>query len=100
MAASKDARHERHPTMTSVLFSPITLRDIEIRNRIVVPPMHQYSGVDGMPTDWHLVHAGKIAAGGAGLMIVESTKVEQRGCGTLGDLGLWDDRFIAPLARI
>ena len=62
--------------------------------------MHQYSAEKGFPTDWHLMNAGKFAAGGAGLVIVESTKVERRGCGTIGDLGIWDDKFIAPLSRL
>lgn len=83
-----------------LLFSPIRIRDLELKNRIAVAPMHQYSGEDGFPTDWHMVNVGRFAAGGAGLVIVESTKVERRGCGTLGDLGLWDDKFIAPLAGI
>ncbi|RYE56972.1 MAG: NADH:flavin oxidoreductase/NADH oxidase, partial [Rhizobiaceae bacterium] len=52
----------------SLLFSPIKIRDLELRNRIVVPPMHQYSAVKGFPTDWHLMNAGKFAAGGAGLV--------------------------------
>ena len=86
--------------MSTILFSPLQLREIVLRNRIVVPPMHQYSAVDGFPTDWHLMNVGRFAAGGAGLVIVESTKVERRGHGTVGDLALWDDRFIAPLARI
>ena len=77
-----------------LLFSPIELRDVALKNRVVVPPMHQYSGVRGFPTAWHLMNAGRFAAGGAGLVIVESTKVERRGCGTIGDLGLWDDAFI------
>ena len=81
-----------------LLFSPLTIRGVELRNRIVVPPMHQYSAVKGYPTDWHLMNAGKFAAGGAGLVVVESTKVERRGCGTLGDLGIWDDQFVEPLA--
>ncbi len=80
-----------------LLFSPLTIRGVELRNRIVVPPMHQYSAVKGYPTDWHLMNAGKFAAGGAGLVVVESTKVERRGCGTLGDLGIWDDQFVEPL---
>lgn len=84
----------------SLLFSPLTIRDLTLKNRVVVPPMHQYSGENGFPTDWHMVNAGRFATGGAGLVIVESTKVERRGCGTIGDLGLWDDRFIEPLARI
>jgi 2,4-dienoyl-CoA reductase-like NADH-dependent reductase (Old Yellow Enzyme family) len=71
----------------------MTIRGMSLRNRIVVPPMHQYSAVKGFPTDWHLMNAGKFAAGGAGLVVVESTKVERRGCGTVGDLGIWDDAF-------
>ena len=62
--------------------------------------MHQYSAVKGFPTDWHLMNAGKFAAGGAGLVVVESTKVERRGCGTVGDLGIWDDAFVEPLGRL
>jgi 2,4-dienoyl-CoA reductase-like NADH-dependent reductase (Old Yellow Enzyme family) len=84
----------------TLLFSPLTIRGVTLRNRIVVPPLHQYSAEKGFPTDWHIVNAGKFAAGGAGLVIVESTKVERRGCGTVGDLGLWDDAFIEPLRRI
>ncbi len=83
-----------------LLFSPLTIRGVELRNRIVVPPMHQYSAVKGFPTDWHLMNAGKFAAGGAGLVVVESTKVERRGCGTVGDLGIWDDKFVEPLGRL
>src|SRR5258708_21703336 len=83
-----------------LLFSPLTIRDVELRNRIVVPPMHQYSAVKGFPTDWHLMNAGKFAAGGAGLVVVESTKVERRGCGTVGALGIWDDAFVEPLSRL
>jgi 2,4-dienoyl-CoA reductase-like NADH-dependent reductase (Old Yellow Enzyme family) len=83
-----------------LLFAPMTIRGMSLRNRIVVPPMHQYSAVKGFPTDWHLMNAGKFAAGGAGLVVVESTKVERRGCGTVGDLGIWDDAFIAPLSRL
>jgi 2,4-dienoyl-CoA reductase-like NADH-dependent reductase (Old Yellow Enzyme family) len=83
-----------------LLFTPLQIRDMRLRNRIVVPPMHQYSAVNGFPTDWHLMNAGKFAAGGAGLVIVESTKVERRGCGTVGDLGIWDDAFVAPLRRL
>ena len=72
----------------SLLFTPLSLREVRLRNRIVVPPMHQYSPVKGFPTDWHLINAGTFAAGGAGLVIIESTKVERRGCGTVGDLGI------------
>src|SRR3954454_11755587 len=80
-----------------LLFSPMTIRGVTLKNRIVVPPMHQYSAVKGFPTDWHLMNAGKFAAGRAGLVVVESTKVERRGCGTVGDLGIWDDAFVEPL---
>jgi 2,4-dienoyl-CoA reductase-like NADH-dependent reductase (Old Yellow Enzyme family) len=83
-----------------MLFEPMNLRDVTLKNRIVVPPMHQYSAVKGFPTDWHLMNAGKFAAGGAGMVVVESTKVERRGCGTIGDLGIWDDAFVAPLHRL
>lgn len=62
--------------------------------------MHQYSGIKGFPTDWHLMNAGRYAAGGAGLFFVESTKVDRGGCGTVGDLGLWDDAFVPHLQRI
>ncbi|WP_173930922.1 NADH:flavin oxidoreductase/NADH oxidase [Chelativorans sp. Marseille-P2723] len=88
-----------HNTSTG-LFSPYRLREIEIRNRIVASPMWQYCGSKGYPTDWHLMHLGRLAAGGAGLVFQEGTAVERRGCGSLGDLGLWHDDFIAPLSRI
>ena len=61
-----------------LLFSPIALRDIALKNRVVVAPMHQYSGVRGFPTPWHLMNVGRFAAGGAGLVIVESTKFDRR----------------------
>jgi 2,4-dienoyl-CoA reductase-like NADH-dependent reductase (Old Yellow Enzyme family) len=83
-----------------LLFTPLALRGLTLKNRIVVAPMHQYSGRDGHVTDWHLMNAGRYAAGGAGLVIVESTKIERRGCGTVGDLGLWDDAFVPGLARV
>jgi 2,4-dienoyl-CoA reductase-like NADH-dependent reductase (Old Yellow Enzyme family) len=83
-----------------LLFSPLAIRSLTLRNRVVVAPMHQYSAVKGFANDWHLMNAGRYAAGGAGLVILESTKVERRGCGTLGDLGLWDDAFVPGLARI
>ena len=54
-----------------MLFSPFSIRDVTLKNRVVVPPMHQYSAVKGFPTDWHLMNAGKFAAGGAGLVVVE-----------------------------
>jgi 2,4-dienoyl-CoA reductase-like NADH-dependent reductase (Old Yellow Enzyme family) len=81
------------------LFEPISIRDVTLKNRVVVAPMHQYSAVKGFATDWHLMNAGRYAAGGAGLVIMDSTKVERRGCGTVGDLGLWDDAFVPGLKR-
>jgi len=82
-----------------LLFTPMRLRDIRLKNRVVIAPMHQYSAVKGYATDWHLMNAGRFAAGGAGLVIMESTKVERRGCGTVGDLGIWKDDFIPGLRR-
>jgi 2,4-dienoyl-CoA reductase-like NADH-dependent reductase (Old Yellow Enzyme family) len=55
----------------TLLFSPMTIRGVTLKNRIVVPPMHQYSAQKGFPTDWHLMNAGKFAAGGAGLVVVQ-----------------------------
>ncbi|MDP7547181.1 MAG: NADH:flavin oxidoreductase/NADH oxidase [Alphaproteobacteria bacterium] len=83
-----------------MLFTPLTLRDITLKNRVVVAPMHQYAGKKGFPTDWHLMNAGRFAVGGAGLVMVESTKIERRGCGTVGDLGLWDDAMIPHFRRL
>ena len=82
------------------LFDPYTLRDVTLRNRIGISPMCQYSATDGFANDWHLVHLGSRASGGAGLVIVEATGVEPRGRITPGCLGLWSDDHIAPLARI
>ena len=79
--------------------SGVALRGITLKNRVVIAPMHQYSAVKGYATDWHLMNAGRFAAGGAGLVIMESTKVERRGCGTVGDLGIWKDDFIPGLKR-
>jgi len=82
-----------------LLFSPIELRELVLKNRIVVAPMHQYAAVDGYATDWHLMNAGRYAAGGFGLVMMESTKVDRRGCGTVGDLGLWKDEFVPGVKR-
>src|SRR4029077_17016390 len=83
-----------------VLFQPIELRAVKARNRIVVSPMCQYSARDGHVTDWHLVHLGKFAQGGAGIVFVEATAVEKRGRITHGDVGIWDDEHIRGLSRI
>jgi 2,4-dienoyl-CoA reductase-like NADH-dependent reductase (Old Yellow Enzyme family) len=82
------------------LFDPLTLRGVTLRNRIGVSPMCQYSSVDGFATDWHLVHLGSRAVGGAALVIVEATAVEPRGRISPQDLGIWDDRHVEPLSRI
>ena len=84
----------------SLLFEPIQLREVQARNRIVVSPMCQYSAKDGQVGDWHLVHLGKFAQGGAGIVFVEATAVERRGRITHGDSGIWDDAHIAGLKRV
>jgi 2,4-dienoyl-CoA reductase-like NADH-dependent reductase (Old Yellow Enzyme family) len=85
--------------MEAQLFSPLTVRTVHFRNRIAVSPMCQYSCEDGFATDWHLVHLGSRAVGGAALVIAEATAVEPRGRISPGDLGLWKDAHIEPLAR-
>lgn len=82
------------------LFDTFTVKDITLRNRIGVSPMCQYSSNDGMANDWHLIHLGATAAGGAGLVIAEATAVEPRGRISPQDAGLWSDKQIEPLARI
>ena len=82
------------------LFAPLTLRGLTLKNRIMVSPMAQYAAVDGAATDWHFAHFAKFALGGAGLVFMEATKVERRGLGTVGDMGLWKDEHVAPLKRI
>jgi 2,4-dienoyl-CoA reductase-like NADH-dependent reductase (Old Yellow Enzyme family) len=83
------------------LFSPFAVRGMRARNRVVIPPMQQYSGdAAGRATDWHLAHLTRFALGGAGIVFVESTAVEERGRNTHGDIGLWKDEQIAPLARV
>lgn len=84
----------------ALLFEPLQLRSISLRNRIVVSPMCQYSAADGMANDWHLVHLGSRAVGGAALILQEATAVSPEGRITYGDLGLWTDEQIAPLQRI
>jgi 2,4-dienoyl-CoA reductase-like NADH-dependent reductase (Old Yellow Enzyme family) len=84
----------------SLLFSPLQIRSVRIPNRIVVSPMCLYSAIDGAVNDWHLVHYGKLATGGAGLVFVEATAVEPEGRITHGCTGLWCDEQIEPLRRI
>jgi 2,4-dienoyl-CoA reductase-like NADH-dependent reductase (Old Yellow Enzyme family) len=82
------------------LFDPLTIRGVSFRNRIGVSPMCQYSSEDGFANDWHLVHLGSRAVGGAALVVAEATAVEARGRISPGDLGIWKDEHIAPLTRI
>jgi 2,4-dienoyl-CoA reductase (NADPH2) len=82
------------------LFSPLTIRDVTLRNRVAVSPMCQYSAVDGAATDWHLIHLGSRALGGAGLVMTEATAVSAPGRISPQDLGVWDDRHIEPLTRL
>jgi len=84
----------------SELFSPITLRDVTIRNRVWVAPMCQYSAVDGVPNDWHLVHLGSFARGGAGLVLTEATAVVLEGRISPEDAGIWSDEQQAVWSRI
>lgn len=82
------------------LFSPYTLREVTLRNRIMAAPMWQYAGRQWRPTDWHLMNLGRMADGGSGLVFQEGTTVERRGCGTVGDLGIWDDACVPYFQRL
>lgn len=82
------------------LFQPLTLKSVTLRNRIGVSPMCEYSSNDGVATDWHFVHLGSRAVGGAGLVIAEATAVAPEGRITPGCAGLWAEKHIEPLARI
>src|SRR3954452_4962934 len=85
---------------TPALFQPLTLRDLTVRNRLVVAPMCQYSVTDGLVGDYHLVHLGRFALGGFGLVVVEATGVTADGRISHGDVGLWSDEHTPGLARI
>ena len=84
----------------STLFEPFKIREVTLRNRIVVSPMCQYSSQDGFASDWHLVHLGSRAVGGAGLVFTEATAVEARGRISPEDLGIWKDDHVPMLKRI
>ena len=84
----------------SQLLSPLTIKDVVLRNRIAVPPMCQYSAVDGFATNWHLVHYGSRASGGAGLIIQEATAVSPEGRISPDDLGLWKNEHVEKLKEI
>ena len=84
----------------SLLYSSFQLRGLTLHNRIMVSPMCQYSCIDGMANDWHLVHLGSRAVGGAGLVFTEATAVTPEGRISPEDLGIWSDNHIEPLKRI
>ncbi len=84
----------------SHLFLPLTIRGVEFKNRIVVSPMCQYSSLDGFANEWHLVHLGSRAVGGAALVMTEATAVSPEGRISPGDLGIWKDEHISFLKRI
>ena len=86
------AAHDKFAAMTNQLFTPITLRDVAFANRIVVPPLCQYSSDDGAATDWHMLHLPGLAISGEGLVVFEMTDVEPIGRITPWCAGLWNDR--------
>jgi 2,4-dienoyl-CoA reductase-like NADH-dependent reductase (Old Yellow Enzyme family) len=88
------------PNSAAHLFRPLNIKTITLRNRIGVSPMCQYSSDDGVANEWHLVHLGSRALGGAGLVIAEATAVSPEGRITPGDAGIWAEKHIEPIARI
>src|SRR5215210_1532193 len=84
----------------SHLFTPLLLREVTFKNRIFVSPMCQYSSREGMPTDWHLVHLGSRAVGGAALVMVEATAVSPEGRISPWDSGIWSDVHAAVFQRL
>ncbi|WP_163409195.1 NADH:flavin oxidoreductase/NADH oxidase [Flavobacterium ajazii] len=86
--------------MASILFSPLTIKNITLKNRIFISPMCQYSAIDGFANDWHLVHLGSRASGGAGLIIQEATAVSPEARISPSDLGIWKDEHIEKLKQI
>lgn len=86
--------------MSSKLFSPLQIKTITLKNRIVISPMCQYSATDGFANDWHLVHLGSRANGGASLIIQEATSVSPEARISPGDLGIWKDEHIEKLKSI
>jgi len=99
VGCASGAHHDRNDPDVDLL-CPLAIRGVNLRNRIVVSPMCQYIAKDGFADEWHLVHLGSRAVGGAGLVFTEATAVVPEGRIALGDLGLWDDGQIEPLARI
>lgn len=91
--------HDREVPETDLL-SPLKIRGVTLRNRIVMSPMCQYVAQDGLASDWHLVHLGSRAVGGVALVVVEATAVTPEGRISPGDLGIWGEQHVEPLARI
>src|ERR1035438_10098243 len=89
-----------HSSSRPHLFEPLTIKSVTLRNRIGVSPMCDYSSVDGAATDWHLVHLGSRAVGGAGLVVAEASAVSPEGRITPGDAGIWAGKHVEPVARI
>jgi len=87
-------------TAAPLLFHPLKLRGLELKNRVVISPMCQHAADAGRATPWHMVHLGKFALGGAGLILTESTAVDPRGRIGTADLGLWDDSHIEPMKAV
>jgi 2,4-dienoyl-CoA reductase-like NADH-dependent reductase (Old Yellow Enzyme family) len=96
----KGVSNSQEELLMAGLFDSYRLKEVTVRNRVAVSPMCQYSAVDGLPNDWHLVHLGARAIGGAGLVIAEATAVSPEGRITPADTGLWCDEQIEPFARI
>ena len=95
-----DSQHDQKVPAADWLLSPLTIRGITLRNRIVMSPMCQYVAKEGLANDWHLVHLGSRAVGGTALIMVEATAVQREGRITPGDLGIWAEQHVEPLARI
>ena len=100
MTASTAGAAASSPAAGPGLFTPLVLRGLTLRNRVAVSPMCQYSSTDGFADDWHLVHLGARAVGGAGLVLLEATAVAPEGRISPRDLGLWDVAHVDALARI
>src|SRR4051794_26952638 len=93
------ADHDREVPEIDLL-SPLTIREVTFRNRIVMSPMCQYSATEGLANDWHLVHLGSRAVGGVALVVVEATAVTRDGRISPGDMGIWGEQHVDPLARV
>jgi 2,4-dienoyl-CoA reductase-like NADH-dependent reductase (Old Yellow Enzyme family) len=97
--SSTDVEHDLELSETDLL-SPLTIRAVTLRNRMVMSPMCQYSASEGLANDWHLVHLGSRAVGGISLVMAEATAVTSEGRISPADLGIWSEKHVEPLARI